>query len=78
MNSEQIEVLLRDTFPHARVNVDSDDNTHFSAKLVDDGFLGMSRVARHRRVHDAIGPALGREIHAMSFTLRTVDEDAAL
>jgi acid stress-induced BolA-like protein IbaG/YrbA len=78
MNSEQIERLLRDTFPQAQVRVESDDNTHFSAKVVDDGFAGLSRVARHRRIHDAIGPALGREIHAMSFTLRTPDEDAAV
>lgn len=78
MNSEQIERLLRETFPQAQVRVESDDNTHFSAKIVDDGFAGMSRVARHRRIHDAIGPALGREIHAMTFTLRTAAEDAAV
>ena len=77
MNSEQIENLLRETFPQALVRVDSDDNVHFSAKIVDAGFAGLSRVARHRRVHDAIGPALGREIHAMSLSLRTPDEDAA-
>ncbi len=77
MNSEQIETLLRKTFPQAQVQVESDDGTHFSAKIVDDGFAGLSRVARHRRVHDAIGPALGREIHAMSFTLRSSAEDAA-
>lgn len=77
MNSEQIEALLRATFPQAQVRVDSDDNVHFSAKIVDDGFAGLSRVARHRRVHNAIGPALGREIHAISLTLRTTEEDAA-
>jgi len=75
MNSEQIETLLRNAFPHASVRVDSDDNVHFSAKLVDDGFAGLNRVARHRRVHDAIGPALGREIHALTLTLKTPEED---
>ncbi|NCO20181.1 MAG: BolA/IbaG family iron-sulfur metabolism protein [Gammaproteobacteria bacterium] len=78
MNSEQIENLLRTAFPRAQVCVASDDNTHFSAKIVDDGFVGLSRVARHRCVHAAIGPALGREIHAMTFTLRTSAEDAAV
>jgi len=78
MNSERIEQQLRDAFPQAEVNVASDDNTHFTAKVVDVGFDGLNRVARHRKVHDAIGPALGREIHAMTLTLRTPEEQAAL
>ncbi|MDT8438201.1 MAG: BolA/IbaG family iron-sulfur metabolism protein [Wenzhouxiangellaceae bacterium] len=75
MNSEQIEQQLRQAFPHADVVVSSEDNVHFSAKVVDAGFDGLNRVARHRRVHEAIGPALGREIHALTLTLRTPAED---
>ncbi len=74
MNSEQIEKLLREAFPDADVSVSSDDNVHFSAKVVDAGFDGQSRVQRHRRVHDAIGPELGREIHALSLQLKTPRE----
>ncbi|MGB0514093.1 MAG: BolA/IbaG family iron-sulfur metabolism protein [Wenzhouxiangellaceae bacterium] len=74
MDSDQIEQLLRNAFPHAQVHVESEDNVHFTAKVVDAGFAGMNRIARHRRVHDAIGPALGREIHALTLTLRTPDE----
>ena len=74
MNSEQIEKLLQEAFPDAEVSVASDDNVHFSAKIVDAGFAGQSRVARHRRVHDAIGPELGRAIHAMSLNLKTPEE----
>ena len=74
MNSERIEQLLRQAFPDADVSVSSDDNVHFSAKVVDAGFAGQSRVQRHRRVHDAIGPELGREIHAMSLNLKTPEE----
>lgn len=74
MNSEQIEKLLREAFPDAVVAVSSDDNVHFSAKVVDAGFAGQSRVQRHRRVHDAIGPELGREIHALSLQLKTPQE----
>ena len=76
MDSERIEQLLRASFPDADVDVASDDNVHFTAKVVDDGFEGLNRVARHRKVHDAIGPALGREIHALTLTLRTPEEDA--
>lgn len=77
MDSERIEQLLRAAFPEARVRVSSDDNVHFSAKVVDAGFDGLPRVARHRRVHDAIGPSLGREIHALTLSLKTPDEDSA-
>lgn len=75
MNSEQIEQQLRQAFPQAEIVVSSDDNVHFTAKVVEDGFDGLNRVARHRRVHDALGPALGREIHALTLTLKTRAED---
>ncbi|MCA1778742.1 MAG: BolA/IbaG family iron-sulfur metabolism protein [Xanthomonadaceae bacterium] len=77
MDSERIQQLLLNAFPHAEVTVVSDDNVHFSAKVVDAGFDGLSRVARHRRVHDAIGPALGREIHALTLHLRAPGEVGA-
>mgnify|MGYP002035197824 CR=1 FL=1 len=78
MDSERIEQQLRAAFPQAEISVSSDDNVHFTAKVVDAGFDGLNRVARHRRVHDAIGPALGREIHALTLSLRTPAEQAAL
>lgn len=78
MDSENIEQQLRAAFPQAVIDVSSEDNVHFSAKVVDAGFDGLNRVARHRLVHNAIGPALGREIHALTLTLRTPDEQAAL
>jgi len=78
MDSERIEQQLRTAFPQAELSVSSDDNVHFSAKIVDIGFAGLSRVARHRMAHDALGSALGREIHALTLTLRTPDEQAAL
>jgi len=77
MDSERIEQQLLESFPNADIVVSSDDNVHFTAKVVDAGFDGLGRVARHRLVHDAIGPALGREIHALTLTLRTPDEERA-
>ncbi|MDT8409469.1 MAG: BolA/IbaG family iron-sulfur metabolism protein [Wenzhouxiangellaceae bacterium] len=76
MDSERIEQLLRESFPDAEITVSSDDNVHFSAKVVDAGFDGLNRVARHRRIHAAIGPALGREIHALTMDLSTPAEAA--
>ncbi len=60
--------------PAARVSVHSDDNVHFSARIVSPEFSGRSRLERHRLVHAAIGPELGREIHALSLELKSPDE----
>jgi len=76
MDSKRIELLLRASFPQAEIRVESEDNVHFSATVIDDGFRGLSRVQRHRRAHEAIGSALGREIHALTLTLRSPDEQA--
>lgn len=76
MDSIRIEQRLREAFPDALIEVTSEDNVHFTAKVVDSGFHGQSRVVRHRRAHDAIGPQLGREIHALTLTLRTPQEDS--
>ncbi len=60
--------------PSARVSVASDDNVHYTARVVSEEFSGRSRLQRHRLVHDAIGPAMGREIHALSLVLKAPDE----
>lgn len=78
MDSNRIEQLLRQHFPTAKIQVSSDDNVHFSAKVVDAGFEGLSRIARHRLIHDAIGPAMGREIHALSLNLLTPEQYSAM
>lgn len=60
--------------PSARVSVASDDNVHYTARVVSEEFSGRSRLQRHRLVHAAIGPAMGREIHALSLVLKAPDE----
>lgn len=76
MDPEKIQSLILQTMPSARVSVESDDNVHFTARVVSADFSGLSRIERHRRIHDAIGPAMGREIHALSLVLKTPEEDA--
>ncbi len=43
--------------------------SHYRLTVVSDRFEGRSRLARHRMLYDAVGDAMGREIHA--FALRT-------
>ncbi len=43
--------------------------SHFNVTIAADGFAGMSRIARHRAVHAALGPALVAEIHALALNV---------
>jgi acid stress-induced BolA-like protein IbaG/YrbA len=74
MDVTAIEARILQAMPGAQVSVESDDNVHYVARIVSDAFAGRTRIQRHRQVHAALGEALGREIHAMSFDLKTPEE----
>jgi len=74
MDITAIETRILQAMPEAQVKVESDDNVHYVARIVSDSFVGLSRIQRHRKVHAAVGEALGREIHAMSLDLKTTEE----
>lgn len=44
-------------------------NTHFHIALRSPDFKGLSRIARHRAVHAALGADLLTRIHALRLTL---------
>jgi acid stress-induced BolA-like protein IbaG/YrbA len=74
MNPEQIAQLIRAALPGAQVSVQSDDNTHFAARIVAREFIGKRSLARHQLVYKALGESMGREIHALSIEALTPDE----
>ncbi len=74
MDPAQIQSIILQAIPGARVEVESDDNVHYTARVIAEQFEGQSRLQRHRVIHDAIGPAMGREIHALSLVLKTPQE----
>ncbi|MGY9037171.1 BolA family protein [Sulfitobacter sp. BSw21498] len=43
--------------------------SHFNVKIRAAHFKGLSRVARHRAVHEALGPDLIGRIHALALDL---------
>lgn len=43
--------------------------SHFNVRLRSDAFAGMSRLARHRAVHSALGAELIGQIHALALDL---------
>jgi acid stress-induced BolA-like protein IbaG/YrbA len=76
MNPEDVARLIRAGLPGAQVRVQSDDNTHFAARIVAREFAGKKSVARHQLVYRALGELMGREIHALSIEALTPEESA--
>jgi BolA family transcriptional regulator, general stress-responsive regulator len=50
------------------------EGRHFSVNIVSARFQGLSRVARHRLVYDALHSLMQRGIHALAIDARVPDE----
>lgn len=50
--------------------------THYSVLIVSEAFEGLSRVARHRAVNDAVRAEFETGLHALALTVRTPAESA--
>jgi len=76
MNPEDIARLIRAGLPGSSVRVQSEDNTHFAARVVAREFEGKKSLARHQLVYRTLGELVGREIHALSIEALTPEESA--
>jgi BolA family transcriptional regulator, general stress-responsive regulator len=89
VTAEQIEKVLRASLSPASIEVQDDshlhaghagakEGRHFSVRVVSERFSGMSRVARHRLVYDALKAQIeggaGGSIHALAIDARTPSE----
>ena len=77
MHPEKVAELLRAGLPGALVVVESDDQTHFAARIVSSDFAGKRSIARHQLVYRCLGELVGREIHALSIEALTPEEASA-
>ena len=50
--------------------------THFAVTIVSAAFTGHSRLARQRLVYQTLAAELTTQVHALSLTTLTPDEDA--
>ena len=55
---QQVADLIRAGIPGADVYVESDDNTHFAARVVARDFAGLRNLARHQFIYRALGEPL--------------------
>ena len=85
---ERIHALLNSALAPADCAVDDESHLHaghagaasggghYRLKLVSTRFEGLSKVARHRLVYDALHEMMPQEIHALAMTLLTPGEAA--
>jgi BolA protein len=68
--------LIDDSARHAGHEGARGGGAHYRLLIVSPAFLGHSRVARHRMVHDALGDLMRSAIHALSIRAMTPAEAA--
>jgi len=73
MHIHEIEELLRQTFPDAKIQVSGSDGMHMAAMVIDESFRGKNRVQQQRAVYAALkgkmdGP--DGELHALALTTK--------
>ena len=85
VTSNQVAQALREALEPALLDVRDDsaahaghagarEGRHFSVTIVSPRFVGLSRLARHRLVYDAVASLMARGIHALAIVAETPDE----
>lgn len=86
MTAEEIETRLRAALAPQQLQVLDDshlhaghagarEGRHFSVRITSPRFAGLSRVARHRLVYDALGPLAAQGVHALAIVAEAPDAD---
>ena len=73
ITAQEIENLIRESFPNADISVQGDDGAHFAASITDESFRGLNRVQQQRAVYAALkGKMDGAdgELHALALTTK--------
>lgn len=73
MAAPDIEALLRESFPDAKIEVSGDDGVHMAAMVVDESFRGKNRVQQQRAVYAALKGKMdgsAGELHALALTTK--------
>jgi acid stress-induced BolA-like protein IbaG/YrbA len=76
MTSAEIAALIEAKLPGSSATVSSGDGVHFEALVVSPAFAGKRPLQRHQMVYQALGAHMGAEIHALSITALTPEEQS--
>jgi stress-induced morphogen len=77
MTSGEIEALIREAFPDARVTVEdlAGDGDHYAASVVSEAFRGRSRVQQHQMVYAALQGRMGGALHALALQTAVPEQE---
>jgi BolA protein len=89
VTAHDIERVLRDALQPSALSITDDshlhaghagarEGRHFSVRITSARFAGLSRVARHRLVYDALHRLIPQGIHALAIQARSPDESGEL
>ena len=75
MLPEEIESLIRVSFPQARITVTDTvgDGNHWAAEVIDESFRGQNRVQQQRAVYAALKDKMAGsngQLHALALTTK--------
>jgi stress-induced morphogen len=68
MQQTEIETMIRDAFPDARIEVKDLAGDDYAATVVSSAFKGKNRVRQHQMVYEALKGRMGGELHALALT----------
>lgn len=75
MNPDQVEAMIKAEIPDAKVQVLTNDGSHFEVTVVSPMFAGKRRVQQHQMVYGAVKEAMASEaIHALALNTFTPEE----
>jgi acid stress-induced BolA-like protein IbaG/YrbA len=74
MDPAEIQKLIEVSLPDAKVEVKTDGQGHYEARVVSAEFEGRRSLQRHQMVYGALGERVGREIHALAVKTFTPEE----
>ena len=69
------ELVVRDDSALHAGHAGAREGGHYAVRIRSPRFAGLSRVARHRLVYDALGPLIARGVHALAIEALAPDED---
>ena len=76
IEARDIEALIRESFPQAKISVQGNDGSHFAADVIDESFRGLNRVQQQRAVYAALKGKMdgaAGEVHALALTTKAPD-----
>lgn len=69
-----LEVVDESHLHAGHVGARPEGETHFRVAIVASAFSGISRVQRHRLVHEVLAEELRDRVHALALTLRAPED----